>query len=158
MIGVPDESLFDTRILDGILLRTTYLELPNAVRNAMPNNKRQRDNQAGAQPQQNRQRQGIARVNHDNQPTELKLLPDQYRTNVTPYIQAHKDKVPKYDDITDECLKFCYLGYCNDNCPQSKAHSPVKRGTKRFDLLKQLKANCAQSNKPAQDFQKGEEN
>jgi len=157
IVGIPDESLFDNRILDGILLRTTYLELPSAVREAISSNKRRQEAQPTNQNQNRRQRQGIARVNHENHPLELKMLSDQYRSNVTPYIQTHKDKVPKFDDNTDECLKFCFLGYCNEDCPRSKAHVAIKRGTKRFDILTKLKSSCMQSNKPTPDFQKGEE-
>lgn len=110
MLTVPDESYFDTTILDGILHRTAYLEIPSAVRVVLDAASKKRPSSTlNGGPQQKRQRNGIQWVNHDNQPSELRLSSDQYRNKVTQYIQNNRDKVPKYDDTTDECLKYTYL-------------------------------------------------
>lgn len=157
MLTVPDESLFDTAILDGILHRTSYLEIPSAVRAVLEasSKKRTAASQNGGQ-QQRRQRTGIQRINHDNQPTELRITSDQYRNKVTPFIQNNRDKVPKFDESTDECLKYVFLGYCNADCPRCKAHNQVKRGTKRFDALSKLKNSVMKNEKHSSDFQNGE--
>ena len=36
----------------------------------------------------------------------------------------------------DECLKFCYLGYCNSDCKRKNNHIPVKPNSDRFNALK----------------------
>lgn len=160
MLGVPDQSLFDTAIMEGILNGTHYLELPSAVQKVLDDQRKRRESPNSSTAQTSgtkRKRQGIVKVSHDNQPQELRISPDQYRAKVTPYLQEHKDKVPKFDQSTDECLKYAYLGYCNPDCPRAKAHSPVRRSTKRFDALSKLKSAFMQTNpSPRPDFQDGE--
>jgi ferredoxin len=126
MIGVPDESIFNNKLREEIFDRTAHLELPTAVKavldrpkNAKRGNEPPTTNTGG---NSKRQRNSGVRVNHNNQPIILKLTPDQYRANVGPFIQANKDKLPKYDVNTDECMKFAFLGYCNGDCPRKAAH------------------------------------
>jgi hypothetical protein len=127
MLGVPDQELFNQTMLDRILNRTSYLELPSAVHLALTNSSKRRNksttNTTNNNSRQTRQRTGIVRVNHDNQPNEIKISSDEYRSKVTPFLQTNKNKVPRFDDTTDECLKFAYLGYCNTDCPRAKAYT-----------------------------------
>jgi hypothetical protein len=81
-----------------------------------------------------------------------------YRDTITPYTTANKTKCPKFNDSTDECLRFCFLGYCNSDCPRKAAHIKVTKGSNRHNTLKTYKINATKTNKPAnQDFQKGED-
>jgi hypothetical protein len=165
MIGVPDESIFNNRLRDGILDRTAHLELPTAVKTALDkprNTKRGTEQPSGNSGGNNkRQRNTGVRIIHDNQPQELKLTPDQYRANVGAYIQSNKDKLPKYDNNTDECMKYAFLGYCNADCPRKASHVKVTRGTKPYESLNKLKQEITRNkptNSPASDFQQGEAN
>ena len=159
MLGVPDQELFNQTMLDGILNRTSYLELPSAVRLALTNSSKRRNesttNTTNNNSRQTRQRTGIVRVNHDNQPNEIKISSDEYRSKATPFLQTNKNKVPQFDDTTDECLKFAYLGYCNTDCPRAKAHTTIKCSTKCFENVTQFKNQFTKASAQA-DFQNRE--
>jgi hypothetical protein len=158
MLHPPDESFFELRSRDGIINRTTFLEIPFAIQEQLnrTSNKRRADSDPG--PNQKQSKSNI-KVSHDNQPMEINISPEQYQSRATPFLQANKDKIPKFDSSTDECLKFSFLGYCNSDCPRKKAHTKVQRGTKRFDNLLKLKQSIMKSQQTStsqKDFPEGE--
>jgi hypothetical protein len=164
MIGVPDESLFAPSLREGILHRTHNLDLPQAVKDIINNsNKRKTDQKTSNPSTAKRSRTTSIKVTHDNQPPELKMTPDQYRNKATPYIQANKQSIPKYNNDTDECMKYCLLGYCNTDCARKAAHNRVEKGTRRYQRILSLKQAISSSstsnrNQSGQDFPDGEAN
>lgn len=161
MISPPDEALFDDSSKEGIINRTTYLEIPTAIQdmiNKAGNHRRNNDTPAANK----RNKASTIRINHENQPLELQMSSDQYLSKAIPYIQSHKDKLPKFDNTTDECIKYALLGYCNNDCPRKKSHTKVSRGTSRFDKLNKLKQainnynHTPDINTTKQDFHQGE--
>eukprot|EP00956_Cyclotella_meneghiniana_P040920 scaffold209200_cov45-Cyclotella_meneghiniana.AAC.1 len=163
MLGVPTESLFYSNLRDGILNNSTFLTIPSAVKAIVDrSNKRKNENNNNGGPN-NKRAKGVAnKVTHDNQPKELSLTQDQYRTKAIPYIQQNKEKLPKFDNNTDECMKFTLLGHCNADCPRCGSHKPVKKGTQRHERLVKLRNDILQSNpsksQAKQDFVEGEGN
>lgn len=161
MLGVPDESHFHPQLRENIAHRTAYLEIPSAVQDHLnKNNKRKQpnDNTPGATK---RQRGTATKILHEGQPMELKLTPEQYKTHAIPFLQSNKAKLPKFDPNTDECMKFAYLGYCNNDCPRKAAHKKIQRSSERYNTMKQLRAKIMQTTNPQQaqqqtDFQPGE--
>ena len=153
MLGVPDESLYQDELRDQILRNTAYLHIPHAVKDTLDKATKRKSEQSNPQTNK-RSRTTSNKVTHDNQPRELLLTQDQYRSKAIPYIQSNKDKLPKYDNSTEDCLKFTLLGYCNPECPRKKAHNKVNKGTKRYDNLLKFKNEIFQASK--QDFAQGE--
>jgi hypothetical protein len=164
MISPPDEALFDDSSKEGIINRTTYLEIPTAIQdmiNKAGNHRRNNDTPAANK----RNKASTIRINHENQPLELQMSSDQYLSKAIPYIQSHKDKLPKFDNTTDECIKYALLGYCNNDCPRKKSHTKFSRGTSRFDKLNKLNKlkqainnynHTPDINTTKQDFHQGE--
>jgi hypothetical protein len=163
MISPPDKALFDDSSKEGIINRTTYLEIPTAIQDMInkTGNRRQNDDTPASNK---RAKTSAIRINHENQPLELQMSSDQYRSKAIPYIQSHKDKLPKFDNTTDECIKYALFGYCNNDCPWKKSHTNTKvsRGTSRFDKLNKLKQainnhnHTPNNNTTKQDFHQGE--
>ena len=164
MLGVPNESLYHSNVRSGILNKTTYLSIPTVIKEALDknNNKRKGDNNNNNGGQTNKRAKGAAnKVNHDNQPRELTLTQDQYRTKAIPYIQENKDKLPKFDNNTEECMKYTLLGFCNGDCRRKGSHTKVNKGTQRYEKLTKLRNDILQynpTNQKKQDFGQGEGN
>ena len=163
MLGVPTESAFNSVLREGILTSSTYLSIPTAIKTLIEKpNKRKNENNGSAQTSK-KPRGAANKVTHDNQPRELNLTQDQYRSKAIPYIQNNKDKLPKYDNNTDECMKYTLLGHCNGDCPRSRSHTKVNKNTQRYEKLAKLRTDIIQSNpnrqnQRRQDFGQGEEN
>ena len=158
MLGVPTESMFESELRNGILNNTTYLHIPHTVKEQLDkSNKRKNDNQQQGGGKRSRNNNNN-RVTHDNHPREIQLTQDQYRSKAIPYIQQNKDKMPKFDSNTDECMKFALLGICNLDCQRKKAHVKVSKGTTRFDTLAKIKNEILKFTPRASrpDFQQGE--
>jgi hypothetical protein len=155
-LGVIDERHFGDDIRDGILRRTTCIDIPIAIQellNKQNGNKRQ--NQTN-QPQAKKAK--LERIRHDGQPQDLKMEIQPYRDIITPYATANRTKCPKFNDSTEECLRFSFLGYSNSECPRKAAHIKVTKGSNRYNALKAFKNTATKANKPAtQDFQQGED-
>ena len=160
MLGVPDESVFQDELRKQILNKTAYLHIPHAISDMLDkSNKRSGDNTGN--PSTKRAKTTANKISHDNQPRDLFLTPDQYRSKALDYIKSNKDKLPKFDNSTEECLKYTLLGYCNNDCPRKKSHCKVNKGTTRFNNLLKFKNNLLSSNpsrpnNARQDFQQGE--
>ena len=162
MLSVPTESLFYSKIRDGILNNTTFffLTLPLAVKTALDRNNNKRKNENSNNGQNNKRSKGPGnKVSHDNQPKDIVLTQEQYRTKAIPFIQNNKEELPKYDNNTDECLKFTLLGHCNGDCPQGGSHEKVNKGTQRHVRNEILQFNPSKQNQETkQDFGEGEGN
>ena len=163
MLGVPDESIFNSVLREGILTNTTYLDLPSTIKQILEQNSNKRKNESNNSSQPNKKAKGAAnKITHDNQPREITLTQDQYRTKCIPYVKDNRDKIPQYDNNTDECLKFDFLGYCNGDCKRKNAHKRVNKGTRRYDNLVKLRNEILQYSPNTQDnnqdFGQGEEN
>ena len=161
MIGVPDESIFQDQLREQILKNTAYLAIPHAVKEILDGGSSKRQAEGTQSGSKKRAKTTITKITHENQPRDLLLSTEQYRAKITPFVQANKDKIPKFDNSTDECLKFAFLGYCNSECPRKKAHSKISKGTRRFDQLNKLKneamnSNSNRTNSNNQDFQQGD--
>ena len=134
--SVPSQHWLDFESLKRNLLANQYtINLPPSVTQAFDGKKRGRDEKNSKDNSRDNKR---TVVQHQNQPIQLKTTKETHNSKITPYIRSDNVSIPKNNN-EEECLRWCYLGYCNSNCLRKGNHVPVKNGSTRCKKLVDFK-------------------
>lgn len=150
MHGVPDESILESdTIRRGILRGTVKPDLPKIVFDVLhPQPKRDRTDRdrgsAGGGGGGPTKKARFEIVHHDNQGRELKMSREQYQRVINGARAAKAIYAPKYNEDTSECLRYCFEGTCNSNCPRAVAHKSPQGNAARMDKLRKARKDATE--------------
>ena len=138
---VPSQKWLDFSTLQNQLMNNQYyITLPDTITKTLEPSKRRREDDPNNNNRDEDQKEKRRMViqEHKNQPIQLKSSRDFHSKVMVPFMKQLNElnlSIPKFDEDTQECLRYSLLGECNSNCTRKKAHKAVHAGSRRYKQL-----------------------